>query len=97
MSLRLRWTEQAVSQLGAIAEYISLSSPVYAEQVIERILMRLRQVQQFPESGRQVPEAGNPEIRQLVESPYRIIYRARHDTIEILAIVHGRQDMPASP
>ena len=49
MSLRLRWTEQAVSQLGAIAEFISLSSPVYAEQVVERILMRLRQVQQFPE------------------------------------------------
>ena len=37
MSLRLRWTEQAVSQLGAIAEYIGRSSPVYAEQVIARI------------------------------------------------------------
>jgi hypothetical protein len=31
----LRWTEHAVSQLAAIAEYISLDSPVYAEQVVE--------------------------------------------------------------
>ena len=97
MSLQLRWTEQAVTQLGAIAECISLSSPMYAEQIVERIPMRLRQVQKFPACGRQVPEAGNPEIRQLVESPYRIVYRASHDTIEILAIVHGRQDLPASP
>ena len=51
----------------------------------------LRQVQQFPESGRQVPEAGNAEVRELIESPYRIIYRVRQEAIEILAIVHGRQ------
>ncbi|MDQ3080956.1 MAG: type II toxin-antitoxin system RelE/ParE family toxin [Gemmatimonadota bacterium] len=92
MTLRLRWTEQAVSQLGAIAEYISLSSPIYAEQIVERIVLRLRQVQQFPESGRQVPEAGNAEVRELIESPYRIIYRVLQEAIEILAIVHGRQD-----
>ena len=30
MTLGLRWTEQAVNQLSAIAEYVSLSSPVVA-------------------------------------------------------------------
>ena len=57
MRLGLRWTEQAVNQLSAIAEYISLSSPVYAEQLVERMVLRLRQAQQFPESGRRVPES----------------------------------------
>ena len=55
MSLALRWTEQATNQLGAIAEYISLASPVYAEQMVERIVSRLRQAQDFPDSGRRVP------------------------------------------
>ena len=32
MILTLRWTEHAVNQLGAIAEYIGVVSPVYAEQ-----------------------------------------------------------------
>lgn len=41
MTHRLRWTEPAVGQLGAIAEYISLSSPIYAEQVVERVVLRL--------------------------------------------------------
>jgi plasmid stabilization system protein ParE len=44
VSLALRWTEQAAEQLGSIAEYISLASPVYAEQVVERIVLRLRQL-----------------------------------------------------
>lgn len=39
----LRWTEHAVTQLAAIAEYISLDSPVYAEQVIDQIVRRLAQ------------------------------------------------------
>ena len=73
MSRTLRWTEQAVNQLSAIAEYISLLSPVYAEQVLERVVLRLRQAQQFPESGRRVPESGRADARALVEPPYRIV------------------------
>lgn len=75
MRLRLRWTEQAVNQLGGIAEYIGLSSPVYAEQVIARITARLQQAIDHPQSGRVVPEFNRPDVRELVEPPYRIIYR----------------------
>ena len=95
MSLGLRWTEQAVNQLSAIAEHISLSSPVYAEQVLERVVLRLRQAQQFPESGRRVPESGHANARELFEHPYRIVYRVRSEAVEVLAIVHGRQDLPS--
>ena len=93
MSLELRWTEHAVNQLGAIAEYISLASPVYAEQVIERIVGRLRQAQEFPESGRRLSEAPDAGLRELIESPYRLIYRVTPSAIEVIAIVHGRQDL----
>jgi len=96
VTLELRWTEQATNQLGAIAEYISLASPVYAEQVVERIVSRLRQAQQFPESGRRVPEAGNADTRELVERPYRIIYRVRTAAIEVVTILHGRQDLQSN-
>lgn len=92
-SRRLRWTEQAVDQLGAIAEYISRSSPVYAEQLVQRITHRLEQVRVFPDSGGSVAEAATPEVRQVLEWPYRIIYRSRHDVIEVLAVVHGRRDL----
>ena len=96
MSLPLRWTEQAAEQLGSIAEYISLTSPVYAEQVVDRIVLRLRQAQDFPESGRHVPEAGQLEVREVIERPYRLLYRVRPTVIEVLAIVHARQDLGAA-
>ena len=93
MSLELRWTEQAANQLGAIAEFVSLTSPVYAEQLVERLVDRLSQAQEFPESGRHVPEAGPADIRELIEFPYRLIYRVGSSTIDVVAIVHGRQDL----
>ena len=95
MTLPLRWTEHAVSQLAAIAEYISIVSPIYAEQTVDRIVLRLRQAQEFPTSGRRVPEAAALDVRELLEFPYRLIYRADGDTIEVLALVHGRQDLPS--
>ena len=39
----LRWTEHAVAQLASIAEYVSLSSPVYAEHLVDRLAQRLDQ------------------------------------------------------
>jgi addiction module RelE/StbE family toxin len=95
VNFQLRWTEQATQQLQAIAEYISVSSPVYAEQIIERIVARLRQALAHPESGRRVAEAPGAEIRELVEPPYRLLYRMRYETVEVVAILHGHQDLPS--
>jgi plasmid stabilization system protein ParE len=94
---RIRWTEHAVAQLAGIIEYIGLSSPVYAEQTLERLVARLDQACVFPESGRVVPEVGRSEIRELVEPPYRLIYRVRPEVIELLSVLHSRQQFPGLP
>ena len=90
---RLRWTEQAVDQLGAIAEFVGRSAPVYAEQLVDRIVHCLEQVRVFPESGTVVSEFAATDVRQILEWPYRILYRSRHDVIEVLAVIHGRRDL----
>ena len=90
----LRWTEHAVAQLASIAEYVSLSSPVYAEHLVDRLAQRLDQACEFPESGRVVPELGRAEIRELLEWPYRLVYRVHADAIEVLSVLHGRQELP---
>ena len=95
MRLELRWTERATEQLAVITEYISITSPVYAEEVVERIAKRFEQVQVFPESGRVLPEAHPGEsLRELIERPYRLIYALHEASVEVVAIVHGRQDFP---
>ena len=97
MTRRLRWTEHAVTQLGSIAEYISLASPVYAEQVVERVVRRLGQAQSYPESGRVVPELAQPAVRELIEPPYRLIYLVDADSVTVLSILHGRQELRELP
>ena len=89
----LRWTEHAVAQLESVAEYVSLSSPVYAEQLLDRIARRLEQAREFPESGRVVSEFARPDVRELIEWPYRLVYRVHPGTIEILSVLHGRQEL----
>ena len=93
----LRWTEHATAQLAVIAEHIALASPIYAEQVVDRVVARFDQACEYPESGRVVPELGRREVRELIEWPYRLIYRVRPDAIEVLSILHGRQDLHGLP
>jgi len=85
------WTASALGHLGALRQYISQTSPVYAERMVQRILARAPQLAAFPDSGRQVPEVSRPDIREVIEGPYRVIYRRTTDRVEILAIVHSGQ------
>ena len=85
------WTETAVEHLAGIRQYISQTSPIYAEQVVRRILDQGKQLEAFPESGRIVPEVGRPEIREVIEPPYRVIYRVTTQRVEVVFVVHARR------
>lgn len=89
--MKVLWTETAINQLQAIHNYIAQNSVVYANQVIDRITRRSEQIAEFPNSGRIVPEFREENIREIIERPYRIIYRIEEDEVDILAIVHGSQ------
>lgn len=39
--------------------------------------------------GRTVPEFEDPDIREIIYSKYRVIYRLRGDMLEITRIIHG--------
>jgi plasmid stabilization system protein ParE len=97
VSRQLRWTEQAVDQLGAIADHLSQTSPVYAEGLVTRVAAQLQRLLEFPEIGRVVPEADSPIVREVIEWPYRIIYRVRTEAVEVIAVVHVRRDLRAIP
>ena len=48
----------------------------------------------FPESGRKVPERDDPEIREVIESPYRVVYRVRAGTVEIATVFRASRLFP---
>jgi len=92
VTLRIRWTERAALQLSAIADHVALTSPLYAAQLVERLIDRLGVAAAHPWSGRAVGELDREDTRELVERPYRIIYRVGSGVIHVLAIVHTRRD-----
>lgn len=92
--MRVHWTHNALDQLVNIYEYISLNSPTYAKQMVDRITRRSTQISEQPFSGRKVPEYQAEDIRELIENPYRIIYRVKKDQIDVLAVIHGARLLP---
>jgi toxin ParE1/3/4 len=85
------WTETAISHLQSTYNHISQNSTVYATQVVDRLTERSQQIGAFPNSGRMVPEFQAESIREVIERPYRIIYRIKPDQIDVLAVLHGAQ------
>lgn len=92
--MNVHWTDTAVAHLVAIYERIAQDAPVYAQRMIDRLTRRSEQIATFSESGRMVPEYEAPDIREVIESPYRMIYRIKVDQIDVLAVVHGAQLLP---
>lgn len=92
--MKVEWTDNALEQLWAIHEYIAQNSPEYAQRVVDRLTRRTQQIGDFPRSGRVVQEYNAPQIREVIEGPYRIIYYMRSDQIDVLAVIHGAQETP---
>ena len=83
---QISWTKKSLKDLRAINDYISLDSSFYAARFISKLISRVDQLVEFPESGRMVPEKNVHEIRELIEGNYRIFYRLQKEKITILRI-----------
>jgi toxin ParE1/3/4 len=92
--VRVHWTNTAVEHLLSIHEYVAQDSDVYADRLMDQLTRRSQQIETFPRSGRRVPEYNTPDVREVIEGSYRIIYRIREEQIDILAVVHTAQEVP---
>lgn len=92
--MKVRWTDNARAQLRAIYDYISRDSRVYARGMVDRLTARSKKIGLAPLMGAVVAEYEMPDIREVLEPPYRIIYRLASQHVEVLAVVHGAQLLP---
>jgi len=82
-----------LAHLDAICRYIAQDSSAYAKRMVDRLTRRSQQIAEFPLSGRRVPEYETTQIREVVEGPYRVIYYIKPDQIDVLAVLHGAQNI----
>jgi toxin ParE1/3/4 len=89
------WTEIAYNDLEGIVDYISNESIDKALDVLWSIRDKAENLNIFPERGRIVPELKFYNIenyRELVISPWRIIYRIDGKKVYVIAVFDGRRN-----
>lgn len=91
------WSPQSLRDLEGIRAYVAQDSPRYAELVVQRIVAAVDRLQDFPESGRAVPELDRPEIREIITRPYRVVYRYRGESVEIATVFRSSRQTPEIP
>ncbi len=79
-----------------LASYIAESRPNTAARFVTQVFHTVEQLAAFPESGRVVPEFGDPDIREIVRRPCRIVYRVKSEgrTVEIVRVWHAARGIP---
>ena len=91
--VKIIWTEFALEDLRSIHSYISQDSKYYADRFVEKLISRIDQLEEYPQSGRIVPEFQNDSIRELIDGNYRIIYKINPDSIGISRVHHSSRQL----
>jgi toxin ParE1/3/4 len=92
--MKLKWTEQAISDLEDISEFIKSESSISAsKRVIKTISTSVKTLKDFPHLGR----AGrSPNTREHIipNTSYIAPYRVRDEELQILSIFHASRRWP---
>ena len=91
--VKVIWTEFAIEDVRLIHHYIAKDSKKYADRFVDKIIARVDQLENFPRSGRIVPEFNSEIIRELIEGNYRIIYKIDPDYIAIVRVHHAARQL----
>ena len=85
------WTEPALGDLDAIADYIALDKPQAARELVQRVFDHVAQLAEFPKSGSRPRELRDSRYRQIVEPPCRVFYRVEGQRVVILHVMRSER------
>jgi len=86
------WSDPALSDLDAIADYIALEDPAAASGLVKRVFAHVEQLADHPESGSRPQELGRKSrYRQIIEPPCRVFYRFDGAMVFILYVMRSER------
>ena len=94
--MRILFTLSARDQFLSGLAYIRKDNPSAAREFRLKAERILRRLEDFPQSGRRLPEFPGLPHREVVVPPYRSFYRVQGETVWIVGVWHGVQ-LPRSP
>jgi plasmid stabilization system protein ParE len=94
--VKVKFTPSAKTQFLSALSYIRKDKPSAAIYFRKRAEEILRRLEDFPESGRIIPDFPELPYREVIISPYRFFYKIKDDVVWIVAVWHGAQ-LPKGP
>ena len=85
------WSAEARRALRAIHKFIAQDSEFYADRMVARIIERVERASGAPGQGHPVHEYPEEQLKEVHESPYRIIYTCSDEEFRVVTIVHFKQ------
>ena len=85
------WTEPALSDLDAIADYIALENPAAAAALVQRVFQHVEQLENFPQSGSKPLDLKKSRYRQIVEPPCRVFYRYDGERVFVIYVMRSER------
>ena len=87
----IRWSPRGKKRLLDCARYIAVQSQDRATVLrwIDKVYAAVESVETFPRSGGIVREIGRDDIREVLHGDYRIIYRIRRNSVEVISVRYG--------
>lgn len=89
------WTEPALQELDAIAEYIALDNPAAASDLVKAVFDKTERLENFPKSGRIPPELPDSVYREVLVPPCRIFYREDEQRVFVLFVMREERQLRA--
>ena len=91
--MKVRFTPSARQQFLKGLAYIRRDKPSAARHFRQRTEQVLLRLEDYPHSGRSIPEFPELPHREVIISPYRFFYRVDKKTVWIVAVWHSAQSI----
>jgi addiction module toxin, RelE/StbE family len=85
-----------VNDIQEIVDYIAKDNSSIALEILDRLETKVNSLKEYPERGRVVPELLNQNIveyREIIETPWRIIYKISGSNVFLLTVIDGRRNV----
>ena len=91
----VNWSLEAIADLDQIHRYIARHSRLAADRLASRVFASVTRLEDFPLSGRIVPEFDVPNLQEIVIGEFRVIYQLQSDDVHVIAVRHGARRLEA--
>lgn len=86
--------QSALDDLHNIVQYyVDENVPEIGRRFVNDILVAVERLIDHPDSGRKVPEFDQNQIRELIFSPYRVVYLRETSSVSVIRVWREEREL----